>query len=115
MKPIKFMSQWGTEYDVTFVKKTYANNQRLYVGCLYEDKEYGGYEPYCDVTVNLPDQSLPQGNYAFLDTNNGDSKLFELMQKKGWIKNTGFIGCSGFCRYPIVRFSDKFIEMIPEK
>ena len=112
-KPIKFKSQWGTEYDVIFTKNSYANNGRLYVGCYCEDKEYGGYEPYCDVTVNLINNSLPKGNYGFLDTNNGDPKLFAIMEEKGYMEYIeGRYGFSGWCTYPVVKFSDEFIEMI---
>lgn len=111
MKPITFKSQWGDEYKIVFYKDNYYDNNRLYIGCMCEDKEYGGYEPYCDVTVNLA-QNMPDGNYGFLDTNNGDPKLFELMFNKGWIKDTGMIGFSGWCTYPLVKFSDEFIKMI---
>lgn len=113
LKPIKFKSQWGTEYNIIFIKSNYANNGRLYVGCYFDNEEYGGYEPYCDVTVNLSN-SLPKGNYGFLDTNNGDTKLFDLMFKKGYMKKVNsLIGSSGFCTYPVVKFSDEFLEMIP--
>lgn len=109
MKPIKFKSQWGKEYNIIFTKNTYANNGRLYVGCWCEDEEYGGYEPYCDVTVNLIDR-LPEGNYGFLDTNNGDPRLFNLMSENGWIEETGNVGFSGFCVYPMVEFSEDFLN-----
>ena len=111
-KPIKFMSQWGEEYNIIFVKDNYANNNRIYVGCMCEDEEYGGYEPYCSVTVNI-DFPLPEGNFAFLDTNNGDRNLFKLMFDKGYMEEIeGLMGFSGFCAYPVVKFSDEFIEMI---
>ena len=111
-KPIKFKSQWGEEYDIIFEKSSYAKNGRLFVRCLCEDKEYGGYEPYCNVTVNLKDY-LPKGNYAFLDTNNGDPKLFGLMFENGYVEEVdGLVGFSGYCIYPVIKFSDEFIEMI---
>lgn len=112
-KPIKFKSQWGEEYNIIFRKDTYKNNGRLYVGCLCEDKEYGGYKPYHRaVTVNI-EFPLPEGNYAFLDTNKGDKKLFKLMFKKGYMEEIeGLMGFSGFCTYPVVKFSDEFLEMI---
>lgn len=111
MKPIKFKSQWGKEYNVIFYKDSYANNGRLYVGCLCEDEEYGGYEPYCNVTVNL-EQKMPNGNFGFLDTNNGDPNLFNLMFENEWMENMGNFGMSGFCVYPLVKFSDEFLEML---
>lgn len=111
MKPIRFTSQWGNEYKVIFRKSNYANNNRLYIGCLCEDEEYGGYEPYCDVTVNLA-QNMPDGNFGYLDTNNGDQNLFDLMFENGWIEDTGNFGMSGYCIYPLVKFTDEFLKMI---
>jgi hypothetical protein len=113
MKPIKFKNQWGNEYKVIFYKDNYMDNNRLYIGCMCEDEEYGGYEPYCDVTVNLA-QNMPNGNFGFLDTNNGDPNLFNLMSERGWIEDTGIMGFSGFCVYPLVKFSDEFLEMIEQ-
>lgn len=111
MKPVKFMSQWGKEYKVVFVKNTYANNGQLYIGCLNEDEDYGGWEPYCDITVNL-NAALIGENYGYIDVNNGDPKLFALMKRKGWIAETGFYGGSGFCSYPMVEFSEEFLKML---
>lgn len=111
MEPIKFKSQWGDEYKVIFYKDNYVDNNRLYIGCMCEDEEYGGYEPYCDITVNLA-QYMPNGNFGFLDTNNGDPNLFNLMSERGWVEDTGIMGTSGFCIYPLVKFSDEFLAMI---
>ena len=38
--------------------------------------------------------------------------LFDLMYEKGWIEDTGRMGFSGFCVYPLVKFTDEFLEMI---
>lgn len=111
-KLIKFKSQWGDEYNIYFYKDNYADNGRLFIGCMCEDEEYGGFEPYCDVTVNLPYYSTPDGNYGYLDTNNGDRSLFQMMKEKGWIEHTKIFGVSGFCEYPLVKFTDEFMEMI---
>ena len=111
MNPIKFKSQCGNEYDIIFVKETYNNNGRLYIGCWYYDEECGGYLPYCDVTVNLL-VYLPDGNYGFLDVNNGDQKLFELMARKNFFKETDICGHSGRCTYPAVEFTEEFLNMI---
>lgn len=113
-KLIKFKSQWGTEYNIKFYKSQYASNGRLYIGCMCEDEEYGGFEPYCDVTVNLPQYNWVKGNYGFLDTNNGDPKLFALMRVNDWIVDMDEFGVSGFCTYPLVKFTDKFMEMVEE-
>lgn len=111
MEPITFTDRWGDEVKVVFYKDNYYDNDRIFIGCMCEDEEYGGYEPYCDVTVNLA-QNMPDGNYGFLDTNNGDPMLFNMMFEKGYIEDTGRIGFSGFCIYPLVKFSDEFIKMI---
>ena len=111
MKPITFKNQWDEEYKLIFCKDNYANNNRIYIGCMCEDEIYGGYEPYCNITVNL-DCDMPDGNFGFLDVNNISLNLFDLMYKEGWIKDTGERGKSGFCVYPLVEFTDEFLEMI---
>ena len=108
MEPIKFTSRRdGCQYEIVFCKDSYANNNRLYIGCNCSDGE-----PYCDITVNLTQDNIPEGNYGFLDTNNGERDLFDLMFEKGWMENTGDFAMSGFCIYPLVKFSDEFLEMI---
>lgn len=70
--------------------------------------------PYGDVTVNL-DSSITGENYGFLDTNNCDPKLIKFLTKNGWIEDTGFIVPSGYCVYPIVKFTDEFLNEICEE
>ena len=109
MNPIKFKSQWGNEYDIIFVKETYNNNGRLYVGCWYYDEECGGYLPYCDVTVNLVRRGVLTENYGFIDINNADPDLIKLMYSKGWINPNGVVAEDG---YPMVEFSEEFLKML---
>ena len=112
---MKFMTQWGNEQTVFFVKNTYVNNGRLCIHCWCEDEEYGGYEPYCDVTVNLPSY-LPKGNYAYLDVNNGDPNLFAAMVERGYMEYVeGMFAYFGWNSYPMVKFSDEFLETLKEE
>lgn len=113
MRTIRFKNQLGNEYNIMFYKGKYVNNDRIYIVAYSEDEEYGGYNPYCDITINLP-QSIPNGNYAFLDINDADLKLLNLMSEKGWIEDTGNFGFSGYCMYPLVRFTDEFLNQINE-
>lgn len=111
MESIRITTQWGKEYNIIFKKDRYANNKRLCVSCWCEDEEYGGWEPYCNVTVNLSDK-MPEGNYGFIDSNNADPVIIGLMYSKGWIEETERVGFSGYCVYPLVKFTDEFMEMI---
>lgn len=111
MESVKFISQCGDEHEIIFVKGEYADSDRLYVGCWCKDEEQCGYEQFCDITVNIA-QDIPNNNYAFLDINNGEPGLFKLMHEKEWIKNTGAIGYSDSCNYPLVKFTEVFLQML---
>ena len=110
-KVFEFTNQWGNKHKVSFYKSNYMDNNRIYVGYMCDDEDYDCMVPWGDVTVNLS-QNMPEGNYGFLDTNNGDPKLFDLMFKNGWIKDTGRLGFSGFCVYPLVEFTEEFLNEI---
>ena len=111
MKPIIFTDQWGDKVKVIFYKDNYLDNNRIFIGCMCENEEYGGYDPYCVITVNIA-HNIPDGNYGFLDVDNGDPVLFQLMENRNWIEYTGRFEPSGFGIYPLVKFSDLFLKMI---
>ena len=106
------MKIWDeTIYNLTFYKSCYMDNGRIYIGAMCEEGPYG------NVTVNLshvPDEKIPGANYGFLDTNNMNSAIFVEMEKRGWIKKTGVLAPSGYCMYPLVKFTDKFLKMLDD-
>lgn len=89
----------------------YANNNNLYVGLDWYDKDYGCWEPYCDVTVNI--WKLPYLESA-IDTNNNDSRILKFLVDQGFGQLTDRVQPSGFCVFPVFRFNaDKLEEIDP--
>ena len=110
-KMIEFTSRYGSTYEIRFVKANYACDGSLAV--LVEDKEpdFGFWEPYCNLTVNLGGFGLGQST-AYLDANNVPD-LCEFVIENGWATIIGE-GCSGFCTYPLVEFTEEFLGGICE-
>jgi hypothetical protein len=109
VKTIKFKF-FDEEIEVRFVKAHYFNGN-LFVGAEHYEEEYECYESWCDVTVNLPGMGC-EPNEAFLDVNNCPWELITELKKKGYIKDTGITRQSGFCTYPLVEFSEEFLNEI---
>ena len=90
----------------------YLADNNLYLGLLSEDLEWGGLEPYSDVTVNI--DPLPY-LHSCIDTNNNSQEIIEFLEKNGFGEDTGRHMFSGFCLYPIFRFNEeKLREIDPE-
>lgn len=104
---LKFKEPWGgTELDAYFKKDTYCfkKQNRMYLGMLTIDPDFGFLEPFCDVTVNLPREMLTGKNCAFVDTNNAPF-LPRFLVENGLAEPTGNFGFSGYCAYPEYRFN----------
>lgn len=99
----------GETYTARFEKSEYANNGNLYVGVQTWDEEYEYWEPWCDLTVNLPGCVLEKDE-AFLDTNNCAPEIIQCLIDKGYVVNTGMARRSEFCEYPLVRFTEEFLN-----
>lgn len=104
---------YGETHKARFEKSEYANNRNLYVGVQTWDDDYEYWEPWCDLTVNL-DIIVPR-NEAFLDTNNCTPELIRVLFEKGYAIDTEVRRSSGFCTYPLVRFTDEFLNGIFEE
>lgn len=90
----------------------YGYGKNLYVGLTCIDKEYGYEEPYCNVTVNLPNEYCP-AYCGYLDTNNNPN-LQKFVEENELGVFAGRLGASGFCTYPLYRFNpDKLRELCP--
>lgn len=100
-----YKDAWGSEHELALVRTTYMMTGNLAVEALVADRgneEYG--QTWCNVTVNLG--RLPEPDLAFLDTNNMGSKLVETLDSLGIYEYTGRKARSGYCEYPLVRFTD---------
>lgn len=67
---------------------------------VYED---GVFEPYCDVTKNIPDGGRDTG-CQFIDTNNNGDYILKWLEKNKFGKCTGKVIECGFCKYPEFNF-----------
>jgi hypothetical protein len=106
-KTFKFMSRWGTEYEIRFIKTAYTYDGSLAICVEGKEPDFGWWEPYANLTVNLGD------GLTYLDANNVPD-LCEFVIGKGWAKVVGE-GFSGFCTYPRVEFTDEFIDEVCEE
>ena len=106
MNTYKFKSRYGTEYEIAFERTGYVYGG-LAVEAYDKDEEYG-WEPYGTLTVNLG--GFCPTNQAYLDTNNLPD-LAEFVLDMGWAEVINE-GQSGWCTYPLVEFTDEFLNEI---
>ena len=61
------------------------------------------FEPYCDVTVNLPDCPRRAG-CQFINTHNNGEAILAWLQENNFGERTYDEGKSGYCTYPLFNF-----------
>ena len=108
MRTFNFTNRYGTEYEIAFEKMSYAYGGGLAIAVHCQEEADGWWEPYATLTVNI--DPLPSPSMAYLDTNNVPD-LAEFVVEKGWAREIGF-GQSGYCTYPLVKFTEEFLDEI---
>lgn len=94
------VESFGKEYIVTVKAGRYMGGG-LAITMDYEDEDYHCCMPFATLTVNLGDRL--KENQAYLDTNNCPwAEDFVTDNKLG--HDTGAVGFSGFCMYPLYEF-----------
>lgn len=114
---LKFKNPYNPEeeMDVSLTTDRYVHGNGLYVGMYYFDEEDQFWEPWADISVNLPHEALTDMNCAFIDVNNAGT-LPSFLVENGLAKPTGRFGYSGYCAYPEFRFDlDKLNEHLLKK
>ena len=108
-KTYAYTDMWGDVLEVRFLRDTYVNGGNLAVQMLAETDEDGEtyVEPYADLTVNVCGYA-PAPRCAYIDTNNLGNGIIEFLAESGLAEFAGEFAQSGFCTYPMVRFTDKF-------
>ena len=98
------------EYKTLLAINKYAYNDRLAIEMYTEMSGYSPWgngepwwEPWCDVTINLPFKKVTDENCAYLDTNNAPHIVDFLLENKLG-KLTGKTARSGYWTYPEFRF-----------
>ena len=88
---------------VSLRKESYRTNGTLAV--IMDEVESG--DEYGPITVNLA-HDIQDGYAAFVDTNNIPG-IDTWLEAQGIARNTGILGRSGFCTYPLMLFdTDRF-------
>ena len=111
-------NSYGTEYELEFRKGKYSNG-RLAIQVMCKESEDEWFEPFCRLTVNLPDiilssdgsKELPS-NMAFLDSNNCPADLVMKIIEEGYMTMTRTSAQSGFCTYPLVKFNEDWLNSL---
>lgn len=101
------VKSYGKEYDVTVDVKKYVDGG-LALTMDYMDEDYHCLMPFATLTVNLG-KKIPE-NQAFVDINNCPWAE-DFIEENGLGKETGVIGGSGFCFYPLYEFDLKKMEV----
>ena len=105
---------YGTEYELSFRKGHYQDNNTLAVQIMCKEKNEDWYAPFCMLTVNLPTtKSLPD-NRAYIDVNNCPKDLIQSLEEQGVIKKTLVSAPSGFCIYPLYEFSQEWLDKLSD-
>jgi len=96
------------EKRARFYRAKYVN-ENIYIGVETWNEELQYWEPWCDLTVNLPGMDCEE-NTAFLDINGCNPEIIAELHKKEYIQDMGVIVPSGYCSYPLVQFSQEFLD-----
>ena len=68
---LKFTSPYtGVTMNAGLTRNAYSNNGRLFLGLMTFDMDDYFWEPWCDLTVNLPFAPLTDETCGYVDTNN---------------------------------------------
>lgn len=101
---LNFVNPWTNEIETARIREDkYCMGKRLYLGLDTIDPDCGFFEPYCDITVNLPDEMLSGEDCAFVDVNNCNW-LPRFLEENGLAEPTGMMGFSGWGAYTEYRF-----------
>ena len=100
---MKYTDVFGVTYELSFKTAEYFNGTT----CLQAICEDG--EPYARVSVNLNESVLCDKREFYVDVNNC-GELVDAMIAEGYLEDMGDVARSGFCTYPLVRMTDKFVE-----
>ena len=89
---------YGMNFEIKLFTGNYTNGRPAIVAETVDG------EPFCDLTVNLPETCIPDEGYAFIDTNNAPFAL-NLIVENNLGDFTGINGTSGWCRYPLIKLN----------
>ena len=101
------VTSWGVENKIYLERAEYGNNTLAVVATTDDG------EPYDTLTINIDDSDQWEGTeYQYVDINNCPWAP-ELLEKNGLATNTGILGFSGWCQYPLFKFNTDLIPVMP--
>lgn len=105
-----YTDRYGNEYEITFAKATYMDNGNLAVLMYNKEPDYGYWEDYATLTVNVIALDYPR---AAIDTNNLGEDIVAWIEENDIAHDPLTNVQSGFCTYPIMDFNEEWLESIP--
>lgn len=106
---------YGTNLNVVLGKGNYANNGTLAI-LVYECTPKGKIKDiFADLTRNISDSGLlASKTEQFVDTNNLGNEIIKWLEENHIAEDTGVVGYSGFCSYPLVEFTQEALDQMFE-
>ena len=98
---------YGNNYKAFLEKGNYTSNGTLAIQMYVEEEGFA--MPWAMLTVNLTDKGATKDK-AYIDTNNLGIEILEWLEVNGIATNTGKIGFSGFCVYPLYQFNKEVLD-----
>lgn len=104
MKIFEVTTMWSTTPDCFLSVDSYADNDHVAISIWSESEG-----PFAGLTVNLPQTKRYPKNFGFVDVNNFP-QAEALIERLGIGTDTGHLGSSGFCVYPLYEFDMKALK-----
>lgn len=106
MKTYDVETEWATYPNCYFQVSRYKANDSLALQLWNEEDG-----PIARLTVCLPDAKYqPKPNEAYVDVNNCPWAM-NFIKENDLGEDTGLVGFSGFCTYPLVAFDMDLLQM----
>lgn len=102
---------YGTSYNIVLGKANYVDNGTVAV-LMYTCTPKGKIkEDFGDLTRNIGDSFVwADKESQFVDTNNLGNEIVKWLEENHIAENTGIIGYSGFCSYPLMKFTKDALD-----
>ena len=101
---------YGTTYELSFKRGQYQLDKSLAIQIMCKEEGEDFTEPFAMLTVNL-NKGLPK-NHAFFDANNCPRTILMNLIEEGHATMTTVVASSGLCTYPLVKFSEEWLETL---
>lgn len=103
---------YGTKYNVVLGRANYVSNGTLAVLMFISTPKGKIKEDFGDLTQNIGDSDIYANdkNMQFIDTNNLPSDIVNWLVNSGIAEETGINGFSGYCTYPLVKFTQQALD-----